>query len=149
MEKKTKEDYTSSYEYMHDNIWREMRDSSDERYYPTFSFFRKRKQGESFDLSRTRDSKGVACLKVQELPVKVYEYNKEVGITFCMNAIKERFVTKSGQTRKAIENLPVYTQRDWENLLHYLREEWESGNRSNVDLTGKEWWLLFGNDKKK
>ncbi len=149
MEKKTKEEYPSLYEYMHDNIYKEMRDSSDIKWYPTFSFYRRKKQGESLDLKRYKDSKGITHLQIQQRPERVYEYNKTVGIKFCMEAIKERFVTKGGKTRKSIESLPVYTQREWESLLHYLREEWQSGNRSNVDLTWQEWNLLFSKKKKK
>ena len=147
-EKKTREEYPNNYEWLRDNMRREMYTPDDESYPSNISFFLKRKQGCTLDLKRIKGTDGITQLKVQHVPDKVYEYSKTVGIKYCVDAIKAKLLTKSGKTRKSVESLPAYTLRELENLFHYIMQEYVTySNRGNIDLTYQEWCLLFKPNK--
>ena len=149
-EKKAREDYKNEYEFKRENLWKVLSQNDCIGYENTISFFRLRKQGETLNLQRTVNEEGHSCLKVQHIPDKVYEYSKVVGIQYCVNAIKEKMLTKGGKTRKSIESLPAYTLRELENLFHYIMQEYVTySNRGNIELTYQEWCLLFKPLKKK
>lgn len=128
----TKE-YPNTYEERRDLLWRTVSDNDDLRYANVINFF----------VPRGRTS---ISGKVFTPPPP--EFKCECNTRECFTKIKEKMVTKSGQVRKAMLNLPDYEITAWSNLLEYLRFSWQEGE-DKVLLTGKEWYMLFGDGSSK
>ena len=134
-EKKTRDSYDNGYEWRREQLWKDIKDREEESYPLIISYFNLRKDG--IEVSG----------KVFQPPTPDYKCNCE--IKDCFVAIKKVMTTKSGSLRASMKDLKDYEITAWASLLEYLRSAWQEGERGKVMLTGAEWWLLFGDTKKK
>lgn len=129
-----REDYEDAYSYRAQWLPVFEKDEDMEYYPKSFSFFCK---SGSIPISG----------KVFQPPTP--DFKCECDIKECFVKIKEKMVTKVGQPRATMLKLADYEIQAWAQLLDYLRFEWGVlDNRGKVLLTGKEYWMLFGDNKK-
>ena len=137
-EEKKKKDptlYSDSYSYRTSWLWTDVKDEDDIGYPNIISFF--------------VPSKGTPVSGKEYTP-PAPDFKCECDIKECFVKIKEKMATKGGQPRATMLKLKDYEVQAWSQLLDYLRFEWGVlDNRGKVLLTGSEWYMLFGDNKKK
>lgn len=130
---KSREDYENSYECRRDNLWKEIKEDSDNGYPKVISYFVKSGRtpvsGEVF----TPPSPSFEC---------------EIDINKCFTAIKSKMMTKSGKLRASMDNLKDYEVLAWSELLNYIWTEYRAKENEKLLLSKREWFMLFGTNKK-
>ena len=126
-EQKQREDYTNNYEYMRENLWKEVKSPEEDSYPNVISYFVK---------------SGRTPVSGKEAEIKPVEFVKEVCIKEAFQQIQAVMTTKNKQLRASMKSLQPWQEYDLIALLTYLREEWGNGNRGTVLLSWKEYFLL-------
>ena len=126
-EQKQREDYPNNYEFMRENLWKEVSDIDDIKYANVISYFCK---------------SGQTPITGEIKQIKETDYKATMGIKDAFQKIQVLMLTKSKTLRKSMEALTPYQTYDLIALLNYLREQWSEGNRGEVMLSWREYFLL-------
>ncbi len=145
-----KEDYTCLYLYRKHHLWKEVYNGQEDLSYPLVLSYIDPK-----DLAYFKNN-GKSPDKTYPAKIAEEQYQASMNIKEAFKLIEDVFVTKKENKEgkretltASVKSLNEYQEELLQSLLNYLRTSWSDGERGDVQLTWKEFFLLKNGKFKK